>query len=93
MTFWVLPGLAAALTPFRYKDLVGTVRAALITTFATGSLFVVLPVLAERSKELFTKVEPDTDETESAVDVIIPTSFSLPSVGKILTLSFVLFAG
>src|SRR5262249_6439354 len=68
-------------------------RTALITAFATGNIFVVLPVLAERSKELLRKLEPDAEGTESTVDVIISTSFSFPNLGKILTLSFVLFAG
>lgn len=92
LTFWILPGLAASLTPFAYKDFLGPTRAALITAFATGNIFVVLPVLAERSKELLRKHGPDT-ESETAVDVIIPTSFSFPNLGKVLTLSFVLFAG
>ena len=30
LTSWILPGLATALTPFEYKDLVGPARAALI---------------------------------------------------------------
>jgi Na+/H+-dicarboxylate symporter/ABC-type amino acid transport substrate-binding protein len=93
LTFWILPGLAASLTPFTYKDFLGPTRAALITAFATGNVFVVLPVLAERSKELLAKLGPDAKESGSAVDVIIPTSFSFPNLGKILTLSFVLFAG
>jgi Na+/H+-dicarboxylate symporter len=93
LTFWILPGLAASLTPFNYKDFLGPTRAALITAFATGNIFVVLPVLAERSKELLRKLGPDNEESETAVDVIIPTSFSFPNLGKILTWSFVLFAG
>ena len=93
LTFWILPGLVACLTPLRYKDLVGPARTALVTAFATGNIFVVLPVLAERSKELVGKLAAGADETESTVDVIISTSFSFPNLGKILTLSYVLFAG
>ncbi|MGH7492215.1 MAG: cation:dicarboxylate symporter family transporter [bacterium] len=92
LTFWILPALVTSLTPFKYKDLVGPTRTALLTAFATGNIFVVLPVLAERSKELLKKLE-SSHETESTVDVIISTSFSFPNLGKILTLSFVLFAG
>jgi ABC-type amino acid transport substrate-binding protein len=93
LTFWILPALATAVTPLEYRDFLGPTRAALITAFATGNIFIVLPVLAERSKELLTRLGPTTEESESAVDVIIPTSFSFPNLGKILTLSFVLFAG
>lgn len=93
LTFWVLPALVTSLTPFTYRELVGPVRAALITAFATGNIFVVLPILAERSKELLGKVAKHPEESEATVDVIISTSFSFPNLGKILTLGFVLFAG
>jgi len=93
LTFWILPALVASLTPLTYQDLVGPARAALITAFATGNIFVVLPVLAERSKELLRKLESGAEESDANVDVIISTSFSFPNLGKILTLSFVLFAG
>ena len=57
LTLLILPGLVTSLTPFRYKELVGPIRAALITAFATGNIFIVLPVLAERSKSLVKKLE------------------------------------
>jgi Na+/H+-dicarboxylate symporter len=93
LTFWILPGLVASLTPISYHDLVGPARDALVTAFATGNIFIVLPVLAERSKELLKKAAPARAESDADVDVIISTSFSFPNLGKILTLSFVLFAG
>jgi ABC-type amino acid transport substrate-binding protein len=93
LTLWILPGLVATLTPLRYADLVGPTRDALVTAFATGSVFVVLPILGEKSKELLRQHEADASESESVVDVIVPSSFNFPSAGKLLTLSFVLFAG
>jgi Na+/H+-dicarboxylate symporter len=93
LTFWVLPGLVASVTPVSYGDLVGLTRDALVTAFATGNIFIVLPVLAERSKELLKGAARNSSESDADVDVIISTSFSFPNLGKILTLSFVLFAG
>jgi Na+/H+-dicarboxylate symporter/ABC-type amino acid transport substrate-binding protein len=93
LTFWILPSLVTTLTPFRYKDLVGPARTALITAFATGNVFVVLPVLTDLSKELLRSNQGSTSNMESSIDVIIPTSFSFPNLGKILTLLFVPFAG
>jgi Na+/H+-dicarboxylate symporter/ABC-type amino acid transport substrate-binding protein len=93
LTFWILPGLVISLTPAKYKDLVGPARPALLTAFATGSIFVVLPLLAERSKEILRRLDGTREEADGTVDVIITTSFSFPNLGKILTLSFVLFAG
>ncbi len=93
ITFWVLPGLIAALTPLRHRAVVMKLRDALVTGFATGNLFVVLPILARRSQELIKDVEGSSDETANMVNVIAPTSFTFPSAGKLLALAFILFAG
>ena len=92
LTFWVLPALVTNLTPFSYREVMGTIRGALLTAFATGNLMVVLPILTERGRELLRKAELGTEETDSAVEVIVPTSFTFPSMGLLLSLSFVPFA-
>jgi ABC-type amino acid transport substrate-binding protein len=92
--YWVLPGLVSALTPLRYRDIVGITRDSMITAFATGSSFVVIPMLAEHSKDLLRDcAQEQGGDHEALVDVIIPASYSFPHSAKILTLSFVVFAG
>jgi len=95
LTLWTLPGLVAALTPFRYREVMWDMRDALVTCFATGSLFVVLSVLAERTKALLQRHSENAnpENCDTLVDVVIPTSFTFPSAGKLLTLSYLLFAG
>lgn len=93
LSFWILPGLVTSLTPLTYKEVVWFTKDALITALATGNLLVVLPVMAEKSKALIGRYGLNTKEDESAVDVLIPISFTFPSTGKLLSLSFVLFAG
>jgi len=44
-------------TPFKYRDIVGMSKDALITAFTTGNLFVVLTVLTENCKTLFEKYD------------------------------------
>lgn len=90
--FWVLPVLVTAVTPLGYREMLGPVRDALITAFATGSVFVVLPILAERCKELLAIREAGEDASR-LVDVVVPISFTLAGAGKLLSLLFVLFAG
>jgi len=93
VALWVLPGLVAALTPFRYRDVLGPTRDALITAFMAGNLFIVLPILIHSCKELLQQLRP-TDENAAALpDVIVPVSFNFPHTGKLLSLSFILFAG
>jgi Na+/H+-dicarboxylate symporter len=93
MSFWILPGLVTTFTPLRYKDVVGSTKDALVTAFATSSLFVVLPILMEKSKEMVLRYAENKQEAESAVEVIVPASFNFPHAGKLFTLTFVLFAG
>ena len=93
LTFWVLPRLVAAITPFKYKDILQISRDALVTAFTTGNLFVVLPVLTEGSKKLFADYGMRNDNTDAYVDVLIPVSFNFPNIGKLVMLFFLLFAG
>ena len=95
--FWVLPALVTVLTPFRYWDVVWALRTPLITAFATGSTLIVLPMLAERCKQLIFDAQVVSEEAQedadSSVEVLIPTIYTFPSPGSLLTLSFVLFGG
>ena len=92
LTFWVLPGLVTNLTSFSYREVVMTIKGALVTAFATGNLLVILPLLTEQGRELFYKTEGGKKESKSVVGVIVPTAFTFPSTGMLLTLSFVPFA-
>jgi Na+/H+-dicarboxylate symporter len=90
---WVLPGLVASLTPVPYRALLSRTRDALMMAFMTTSLFAVLPLLTEQAKALLQEHADATDMETSATDVIVPASFNFPHTGKLLSLSFVLFAG
>jgi Na+/H+-dicarboxylate symporter/ABC-type amino acid transport substrate-binding protein len=93
LTFWILPGLAAALTPFSYREILKSARDALTTGFVTGNLFITLPMLVENARRLFEDRRIRNDDTDNYVEVLVPTSFNFPNIGKLLTLLFVLFAG
>jgi len=89
--FVILPLLVTAVTPFSYREVVGIARDALLTAFVAHNAFIVLPILVERSKELFKRHGLLNDKTNSAAEVIIPVLFNFPNAGKLLTLLFVPF--
>ncbi len=93
VSLWVLPGLVAVLTPIRARDVLGESRDALITAFIAGDLFIVLPGLMHASRTLLDRLRPGDEEPGRLTEVIVPTSFNFPHTGKLLSLSFVLFAG
>jgi Na+/H+-dicarboxylate symporter len=93
LTFSILPLMVASFTPFKYKDIVGVSKDALMTGFTTGNLFIILPVLIQNCKGLFEQYKLDHPDIDSSVDIIVPVSFNFPNLGKLLMLLFILFAG
>jgi len=93
LSLWVLPGLIATLTPIPYRAVLSRTRDALVMAFMTTSLFAVLPLLAEEAKSLVREYSGTDTRDKSAAEVIVAASFNFPHAGKLLTLSFVLFAG
>jgi Na+/H+-dicarboxylate symporter/ABC-type amino acid transport substrate-binding protein len=93
VAIWVLPGLVAALTPIPYREVLGPTRAALITAFSAGDLFIVLPILIDACKDLLARHHVTDERSAGLPDVIVPASFNFPHTGKLLSLSFILFAG
>jgi len=92
LAFWILPLLVTAVTPFRYREVSGIARDALLTAFVANSAFIVLPILVERSKALLAKHDLLDENADSAAEVLIPVMFNFPNAGKLLTLLFVPFA-
>ena len=90
--FVLLPLLIHWATPFSYKELMSAAGEAMITALATGTVLVVLPMIAERCKGLLKKHGMECEETDSTVDVMVPTSYSFPSTGALLGLGFILFS-
>ena len=93
VSLWVLPGLVAALTPIRARDFLGESRDSLLTAFIAGDLFIVLPGLTQASHTLLSRLDIGDRDAGRLTDVIVPASFNFPHTGKLLSLSFVLFAG
>src|SRR4026208_2074529 len=93
VSLWVLPGLVAALTPIRLRDVLGESHDSLITAFIAGDLFIVLPGLMQASRTLLGRLSPGNPEPGRLTEVIVPASFNFPHTGKLLSLSFILFAG
>ena len=92
ISFWLLPGLVTALTSIPHREILVATKDALMTAFVTGNLFIVLPILSETSKTLLRKHDLITED-DNTTDIIVPASFNFPHTGKILSLSFILFAG
>mgnify|MGYP001829038616 FL=1 len=92
LAFLILPLLVTAVTPFRYGEIIGISREALLTAFVANNAFIVLPILVERTKALLQRRGLLTAESDSAAEILIPILFNFPNAGRLLTLLFVPFA-
>jgi Na+/H+-dicarboxylate symporter/ABC-type amino acid transport substrate-binding protein len=93
LALWVLPGLIAALTPIGVGETLSASRDALLTAFLVGDLFIVLPALMDACSTLVGRHLTASETARDLPASIIPTSFTFPHAGKLLSVSFVLFAG
>ena len=93
LTFVALPLVVTFFTPFRYRDVIWVSRDAMITAFATGKLIIVLPMLIEKTEQLFAEFDrQQADKAVPTVDVLYPIAYPFPHVGKLLSMLFVPFA-
>jgi len=99
LSFVILPAITATITPFTYRQILKSSRQAMITAFATGSYFIVIPIIVEKIKRLIEQNGHAQECTKSLKtdvsnlpSIIVPISFSLPVGGKLLGLLFTLFA-
>ena len=92
LSFVVLPLLVAAVTPFRYRDLLSIPRDTLITIFATAKIIVVLPQLIENIKELFRRYELEDDDISHGAEILLPLAYPFPNLGTFTILMFIPFS-
>ena len=93
LTFWVLPWVIASLTPVGFGDALRISRAGVITAFATGNVFIVLPVIIEECKSILAEKNTLDGDTTVLIDVLVPIAYSFPNIGKFTVIFFVFFAG
>jgi len=91
LTFGVLPVLVSVLTPLRYRTILKASRDFLLTAWATGSLFVVLPMLIVAIEELVAEQEWESEQTNTNAGTLVALAYPFPTVGKLLALLFIPF--
>jgi Na+/H+-dicarboxylate symporter/ABC-type amino acid transport substrate-binding protein len=92
LSFWIIPFFVSAITPFKYGDIIQDCRNVLITAFAAGNLFILIPVMIEACNSIFEKHKLRTEESDKYNEIIVPIAFNFPAMGKLLAFTFILFA-
>jgi len=92
LAVFTLPMLVARAIPFTYSEVFREAWMAMMTAFATETVLVVLPMVAQKTKELLSKRDLKSESADSAIDILVPTAYSFPSVGILVGIRFILFA-
>ena len=92
VSFCIIPLMVSAFTDFSYRDVMHVAKDAMLTAFATGNVFVLIPIITRAVRQLIEEKNIDTEERRLMLDTIIPISFNFPLGGRILMLLFIPFA-
>lgn len=97
LTLVVLPLVIAAVTPFTFRDVLETQGNVLVTAFAIGSVFAVIPMMVEAQKTMVERLAErrpgiDREALAAGAEFAIPLAYPFPHLGKIVTLIFLPFA-
>lgn len=88
----VLPFLVSSLTDIDYRSVLRAAQEPVLTAFATGKLFIVLPQIVENCDDLIATRDGASAPGKSTPSIVTPLAYSFPHVGKILTFLFISFA-
>ncbi len=92
VSFCTFPLLVTAFTNFKYRDVMHASKDAMLTAFATGNVFVLIPIITRSVKQLIKDKNIDSEERRVILDTIVPISFNVPLGGRVLLLLFIPFA-
>ncbi|WP_223292913.1 MULTISPECIES: cation:dicarboxylate symporter family transporter [Shewanella] len=93
LTFWVLPWIVASLTPITFHQALSISKASLVTAFATGNIFIVIPVIIEECKQIMREHDNLSEDGATLIEILVPIAFTFPNIGKLTVILFVFFAG
>jgi Na+/H+-dicarboxylate symporter/ABC-type amino acid transport substrate-binding protein len=93
LAFGVLPWVISSLTPLSFFDSLRISKSGVVTAFATGNVFIVVPVIIEECKQIMREHDALDEEGATMIDILVPIAFSFPNIGKLAVILFVFFAG
>ncbi|MCG8537380.1 MAG: cation:dicarboxylase symporter family transporter [Pseudomonadales bacterium] len=89
----LFPWLISCFTPLGFWDANRIARAGVVTAFATGNVFIVLPVIVEECKKIMEEKGAADESTGEMLEILVPIAYSFPNIGKFTVILFVFFAG
>jgi len=100
LSFGVFPALVATLTPLTYKEVLGATRNTMLTALVTGSVFPVMPLLLDSTKNILSRLNKVSspqkvtkkDSGSEMSEILLPLAYPFPSSDSVVDLIFIPFA-
>ncbi|GGI84018.1 ABC transporter substrate-binding protein [Shewanella gelidii] len=93
LTFIILPWIVASLTPITFQQTLNISKSSLVTAFATGNIFIVIPVIVDECKQVMKSHHALTEDNATLIEILVPIAYTFPNIGKLTVILFVYFAG
>ena len=92
IVFWLLPALMAALTPFRYREIMKEMKRSLVLSGSTSISVVALPLVKQSAQNFAEKAGIRDEDCNEVVETSLSVAYVLAHIGNLVVYFFVLFA-
>jgi proton glutamate symport protein len=92
IVFWLLPSLMAALTPFRYREIMKELKSTLVLSGATALAVVALPLVRHSAQRFADQAGIKGEDRDEVVGTSLSVGYVLAHLGNLAVYFFVLFA-
>lgn len=91
LVFWLIPGCLNALTPFKYREVMGQLRSGLMVALVTTLPATALPFIVEATRELARRCDIEDPERDEVIRTHITVAYPLAQLGNFFVYLYVIF--
>ena len=92
IVFWLLPSLMAALTPFRYREIMKELKSSLVLSGSTAISVVALPLVKQAAQNFAEQAGVRDEDCDEVVETSLSVGYVLAHLGNLVIYFFVLFS-
>ncbi|MEM8955435.1 MAG: cation:dicarboxylase symporter family transporter [Verrucomicrobiota bacterium] len=92
LAFWMLPAIIAALTPLSFREVLSSLREAMVVSLATTLSVTALPYISELSRKFANQLGIEGKEPNEVVETNLSITYVFGQLGNFFVLAFILFA-
>lgn len=92
LAFWMLPAIVAALSPLSYREVLASLRSAMIVSLATTLSVTAIPYVSELTRKFAKQLGIEGKEPNEVIETNLSITYVFGQLGNFFVLGFILFA-